>query len=80
MLMQVIANKKKEELEAQTGVENRRTVTAQPASCISQNWQQLSMVCVQSQSRLLLDQLEEMGGGNGEAAGRRRRTVWLEPK
>jgi hypothetical protein len=32
MLMQIITDKKKEELEAQTGVENRSTVTAQLAS------------------------------------------------
>jgi hypothetical protein len=35
-------------------------------------------VCVQSQSRLLLDRLEELGGATGEAARRRRQTVWLE--
>ena len=78
MLMQVITDKKKEELEAQTGVENRRTVTAQLASYTSQNRQQLSRICVQSQSRLLLDRLEELGGATGEAARRRRQTVWLE--
>ena len=80
MLLQVIADRKKEELEAQTGVENRRTVTAQLASYISQNRQQLSRVCVQSQSRLLLDRLEGLGGGTGQAASRRKRTVWLERK
>ena len=73
MLMQVITDKKKEELEAQTGVENRRTVTVQLASYTSQNLQQLSRVCVQSQSRLLLDRLEELGGATGEAARRRNR-------
>ena len=80
MLMQVITDKKKEELEAQTGVENRRTVTVQLSSYTSQNWQQLSRVCVQSQSRLLLDRLEELGGATGEAARRRKQTVWLERK
>ena len=80
MLMQVITDKKKEELEAQTGVENRKSVTVQLASYTSQNRQQLSRVCVQAQSRLLLDRLEGLGGATGEAAGRRKRTVWLERK
>ena len=59
---------KKQELEAQTGIENRKSVTAQLASFTSQNWQQLSRICVQAQSRLLLDRLEGLGGGTGEAA------------
>ena len=80
MLMQVIADKKKEELEAQTGVEDRRTMTAQLATYISQNRQQLSRVCVQSQARLILDRLEGLGGVSGEAARRRNNTVWLERK
>ena len=58
MLMQVMVDKKKQELEAQTGMENRKSVTAQLASYTSQNWQQLSRICVQAQSRLLLDRLE----------------------
>ena len=80
MLMQVIADKKQEELEAQTGIDNRRTMTVQLATFISQNRQQLSRVCVQAQSRLLLDRLEGLGGATGEAARRRKRTVWLERK
>ena len=78
MLMQVMADRKKQELEAQTGLENRRSVTAQLATYVSQNRQQLSRICVQSQSRLLLDRLERLGGGTGEAARRRRNTAWLE--
>ena len=50
MLMQVIADKKKAELEAQTGVEDRITMTAQLATHISQNSQQFSRVCVQSKA------------------------------
>ena len=80
MLMQVIADKKKEELEAQTGVEDRRSMTAKLATYISQNRQQLSRVCVQSQARLILDRLEGLGGVSGEAARRRNNTVWLERK
>ena len=78
LLLQVMADKKKQELEAQTGVENRKSVTAQLASYVSQNRQQLSRICVQSQSRLLLDRLEGLGGGTGEAAKRRKGTAWLE--
>ena len=66
MLMQVMVDRKKQELEAQTGIENRRSVTAQLASYTSQNRQQLSRVCVQAQSRLLLDRLEGLGGGTGD--------------
>jgi hypothetical protein len=80
MLMQVISDKKKEELEAQTGVDNRRTMTAQLATFISQNRQQLSRVCVQSQARLILDRLEGLEGVTGEAARRRKNTAWLERK
>ena len=80
MLMQVMVDRKKQELEAQTGIENRRSVTAQLASYTSQNRQQLSRVCVQSQSRLLLDRLEGLGGGTGEAARRRKQTAFLEAR
>ena len=78
MLMYVMSNRKKQELEAQTGVENRRSVTAQLASYTSQNRQQLSLICVQAQARLLLDRLAGLGGGAGEASRRRKQTVWLE--
>ena len=78
LLMDVMSNQKKQELEAQTGIENRRSVTAQLASYTSQNRQQLSRICVQAQARLVLDRLAGLGGGAGEAAGRRRRTAWLE--
>ena len=37
-------------------------------------------ICVQAQSRLVLDRLEGLGGGTGEAARRRGRTAWLERK
>jgi hypothetical protein len=80
MLMQVIADKKKEELEAQTGVEDRRTMTAKLAIYISQNRQQLSRACVQSQARLILDRLEGLEGVSGEVARRRSNTVGLERK
>ena len=77
-LLQVMAEKKKQELEAQTGVEHRQLVTAQLASYVSLNRQQLSRVCVQAQSRLLLDRLDWLGGGVGEAASRRK--AWLEAR
>ena len=82
MLLQVIADRKKQELEAQTGGDNRRSVTAQLASYVSQNPQQLSRIRVhcQSQSRLLLDRLEGLGGGTGEAARRRQNTAGLQAK
>ena len=41
---------------------------------------QLSRVCVQAQSRLLLDRLEGLGGGTGEAAMRRKHTAFLEAR
>ena len=80
MLMQVISYKKKEELEAQTGVDNIQTMTAQLATFIYQNRQQLSRVCMYFQARLILDRLERLGGVTGEAARRRKNTVWLERK
>ena len=79
-LMEVMGEKKKEELEAETGVEGRQSVSAQLASYISHSRQQLSRICVQAQSRLVLDRLEGLGGGTGEAARRRGRTSWLERK
>ena len=79
-LMEVMAERKREDLEAQIGFENRKSVSAQLASYISHNRQQLSLICVQSQSRLVLDRLEGLGGGTGEAARRRGRTAWRERK
>ena len=79
-LMEVMGEKKREELEAQTGMENRKSVTAQLASYISQNRQQLSRICVQAQSRLVLDRLEGLGRGTGEAARRRGHVSWLGRK
>ena len=79
-LMEVMSDRKKQELEAQTGAENRKSVTAQLASFTSQNRQQLSHVCVQAQARLVLDRLAGLGGGAGEAARRRKHTSWLEHK
>ena len=79
-ISKVIADKNKGEIEAQTGFENRTTMTVQLTSYISQNWQQLSKVCVQAQARLLLGRLEGLEGATGEAARRRKRTVWLEQK
>ena len=55
-------------------------MTAQLASYISQNRQQLSRICVQAQSRLVLDRVEGLGRGTGEAARRRGHTSWLERK
>ena len=72
MLMQVIADKKKEELEAQTGAENRITMTVQLASYISQNRQQLSKVCVQAQSR----QVGGSGRSNRRPGGERGQSGW----
>ena len=63
----MIADKNKGEIEAQTGFENRTTMTVQLTSYISQNWQQLSKVCVQAQARLLLGRLEGLEGATGEA-------------
>ena len=60
-----MADRKLEELEAQTGGENRKSVSAQLASYISHNRQQLSQICVKSQARLVLDRLEGLGGGTG---------------
>ena len=57
-LMEVMGDKKKEDLEAETGVEGRKSVTAQLASYVSHSRQQLSRICVQAQSRLVLDRLE----------------------
>ena len=41
------------------------------ATIVSQKRQQLSLVSVRGQSRLLLDRLEGLGGGAGQAAKRR---------
>ena len=82
-LLQVMADKKREELEAQTGRAgggSRKSVSAQLASYVSNNRQQLSRSSVQSQSRLVLDRLEGLGGGATEAARRRGHTAWLEKK
>ena len=49
-LMQVMADNKLQELEAQTGGENRKSASAQLASYVSCIRQQLSQICVQSQS------------------------------
>ena len=80
MLLQVMADRKQQEIEAQTGGEYRKSVTSQLATYVSQNRQQLSRICVQSQARLVLDRLEGLGGGTGEAARRRGRTARLERK
>ena len=64
-LMDVMGEKKIEEFEAQTGRHVRKSVTAQLASYISHNRQQLSQICVKSQARLVLDRLEGLGGGTG---------------
>ena len=78
-LLQVMADKKMEELEAQTGGGSRKSVSAQLASYVSHNRQQLSRICVQSQSRLVLDRLgglvegrERRPGGEGRLPGWRR--------
>ena len=46
----------------------RKSVSAQLACFISPNRPQRSQICVKSQSRLLLDRLERLGGETGEAA------------
>ena len=74
------ADRKQQDIEAHTEGENRKSVTSQLATYLSQNRQQLSRICEQSQARLLLDRLEGLGGGTGEAARRRGRTAWLERK
>ena len=79
-LMDVMGEKKIEEFEAQTGRHVRKSVTAQLASYISHNRQQLSQICVKSQARLVLDRLEGLGGGTGGATRRRGCTAWLERK
>ena len=53
-------------------------MTSQLATYVSQNRQQLSKLCVQSQARLVLDRLEGLGGGTEEAARRRGRTAGEE--
>ena len=63
LLMDDMSNQKKQELEAQTGLKNRRSVTAQLASYTSQNQQKLSRVCVQAQARRVLVKLAGLGGG-----------------
>ena len=78
--MEVMGDKKKEQLKAETGEKGRKSVTAQLAGYVSHLRQQLSRICVQAQSRLVLDRLEGLGGGTGEAARRRGRTSWLERK
>ena len=55
-------------------------MTSQLAIYVSQNRQLLSKICVQAQARLVLDRLEGLGGGIGEAARRRGRTAWLDRK
>ena len=55
-----------------------RSDKAQHASYVSQLRQQLSRVCVQAQSRLLLDRLEGLGEGMVEAAKRRSRALWTD--
>ena len=51
---------------------------AQHAIFILQQRQQLSRVCAKAQSRLLLDRLEGLGGGAGEAALRRSRALYID--
>ena len=53
-LMEDMAERKREDLEAHIGFKNRRLVSAQLASYISHN-RQLSLICDQSQSRLVSD-------------------------
>ena len=65
----------------QTGVIGQRpgrTDEAQLATFVSQQRQQLSRMCVVAQARHLLDRLEGLGAGAGEAAKRRSRAAWLE--
>ena len=52
-LMEVMGDKKTEDLEAETGVEGRKSVTAQLASYVSHSRQQISWICVQAQSKPL---------------------------
>ena len=80
ILMRQTVDKKKLDLETQTVMENRKSVTAQLASFTCPNRQQLSGICVQEQSRLLLDKPEGLGGVTGETARRRKQTAFLEDK
>ena len=65
----------------QTGVIGQRqgrTDKAQLATFVSQQRQQLSRMCVVAQSRHVLDRLEGLGAGAGEAAKRRGRAAGME--
>ena len=73
-----MVDKKRQEVETQREIKNQKPVTAQLGSYTSPNRQQLSRICVQAQSRLLLDRPEGLGRGTGEAA--RKQTAFLEAK
>ena len=70
-LIESVALSRYQVLENQSGGRVRRSDRQQLATIKSFTRQQLSRVCVQSQARLLLDRLEGLGGGAGEAARRR---------
>ena len=70
-LLTIMAESRKKISEMQHSRGRHKSDQAQHAKFISQQRQQLSRVCVQAQSRLLLDRLEGLGGGAGEAAKRR---------
>ena len=77
-LLFIMTENRKRIIESQPYGGRVRSDKAQHASYVSQLRQQLSRVCVQAQSRLLLDRLEGLGEGMVEAAKRRSRALWTD--
>ena len=82
-LLQIISESRLRQLSHQPGGRRGRAAqrpeSQQLATIVSQTRQQLSLVAVRGQARLLLDRLEGLGGGAGQAAKRRagvRHTAW----
>ena len=74
-LLQHISQSRLRQMEHQPGGRRGRAAqsseTQQLANITAQTRQQLSLVAVRGQARLLLDRLEGLGGGAGQAARRR---------
>ena len=70
-LIESVAQSRYQVLENQSGGRVRKSDRQQLATIKSFTRQQLSRVCVQSQAKIILDRLEGLGGGAGEAAKRR---------